>query len=124
MTPQRSKLELLVRWTEIAQIPYEKTRIEVSTMNWLSIGRRWMSGLPEEPVPRRGLRGLVRGKEMSALADSDADHNIIPAVIAEEMGLKIEGSPAIFQLGNSKPLKSLGEQKALDEGCSKTFLWY
>lgn len=63
---------------------------------------------------RRGLRGLVGGKEMSALPDSGADHNIITATLAGQMCLKIEDSPADFGLGNSKPLRSLGEQKYWD----------
>ena len=59
--------------------------------------------------PRPGLRGIVSGKEISALADSGADHNIITIALAQKRGLKIEASSADFQLGNSKPFRSLGE---------------
>ena len=60
--------------------------------------------------PRRGLPGIASGKEMSALPDSGADHNVITAALAEQLCLKIEGPPADFGLGNSKPLRSLGER--------------
>ena len=57
---------------------------------------------------RRGLRGLVNGFKVSAVADTGADRNVVTAAFAKQRSLKLEGSPAIFKLGNSKFVQSLG----------------
>lgn len=57
---------------------------------------------------RRGLRGLVNGFKVSAIADSGADRNVVTAAFAKRRSLEIEGSPAIFKLGNSTFVQSLG----------------
>ena len=58
---------------------------------------------------KRGIRGLVNGFSIAAIADSGADGNFITAVFAKERSLKIEGSPNNFKLGNSTWVKSLGK---------------
>lgn len=58
---------------------------------------------------RRGLRGLVNGFKVSAVADSGANRNVITAAFAKQRSLKIEGSPATFKLGNSTFVQSLGK---------------
>ena len=58
---------------------------------------------------RRGLRGLVNGFSVAAIADSGADGNFVTAAFAKKRSLKIEGPSNSFKLGNSTWIKSLGQ---------------
>jgi hypothetical protein len=57
---------------------------------------------------KQGLAGRVNGCRVSAIADTGSRKNIISAVYAAEIGLKIQGSPSSFTLGNSRQTLSLG----------------
>ena len=57
---------------------------------------------------KRGLSGFVNGFRKSALPDTGAKHNFMSANYAKEAGLKVEVSPSLIKIGNSKKIQSIG----------------
>ena len=58
---------------------------------------------------KQGLVGFANGADIAALADTGSRKNIISASYAEDLGLKVEGSPSSFEVGNAQKIQSLGK---------------
>lgn len=57
---------------------------------------------------KQGLAGLANGYVVSAMADTGSRKNVISAVYAKNLGLKIQGSSSSFTLGSSRKAFSVG----------------
>ena len=62
---------------------------------------------------KQGLTGLANGKKIAGMADTGSRANIISASYARHRGLKVEGLPSSFEIGNSKKIQSLGKDYLL-----------
>ena len=62
---------------------------------------------------KQGLPGFANGATVSALPDTGSRKNVISASYAKKLNLKIKGSSASFELGNSKKTQSIGKFKLL-----------
>lgn len=87
--------------------PLASARKNIVPASWVTRLDEGIKTLSNQKI-RRGLRGLVNGFKVSAVADTGADRNVVTAAFAKQRSLKLEGSPAIFKLGNSKFVQSLG----------------
>ena len=57
---------------------------------------------------KQGLVGFANGANIAAMADTGSRENIISAAYAKDLGLKVEGSPSSFKIGNAQKIQSLG----------------
>ncbi|KFY81189.1 hypothetical protein V499_00015 [Pseudogymnoascus sp. VKM F-103] len=57
---------------------------------------------------KRGIPGFANERRTAAVPDTGAAENIISAEYAQMLGLTLQGTPCIFQLGNKKIVKTLG----------------
>ena len=64
---------------------------------------------------RRGLPGFINGARTAALADTGAAQNVVSLDFAHKHGLVLEGKAAMFRLGNSKSVQSVGQSKQVVE---------
>ncbi|KAM0796708.1 hypothetical protein BDR22DRAFT_510597 [Usnea florida] len=60
---------------------------------------------------RRGLPGFINGARTAALADTGAAQNVVSLDFAHRHGLVLGGKAAMFRLGNSKSVQSVGTVK-------------
>ncbi len=58
---------------------------------------------------KQGLVGFANGADIAAMADTGSRENIISAAYAKDLGLKVEGSPSSFKIGNAQKIQSLGK---------------
>lgn len=58
---------------------------------------------------KQGLVGFANGADIAAMADTGSRKNIISASYAKKLGLKVEGSPSPFKIGNAQKIQSLGK---------------
>ena len=60
---------------------------------------------------KRGLPGFINGNRTSALADTGTAKNVISAAFAQDKGPVLKERAAVFRLGNSGRVQSIGKMK-------------
>ena len=82
-------------------------------VDWLIEEESHIGQDTKQPPPpytngRRGVKGIINGRDVWAFGDTGAGQNIISSRRAKEMGLKTRHQPTLLRMGNSKQILSPG----------------